>query len=102
MLEPAGIVVVDSPSIVVEVESGIVVEVVVDEEVVLVESGSVEGVVGRLGGLSGGKRSLMVTGGHITAASTGAGDPPTKIKAALIPRTATMAAPNLPGVMGAG
>jgi hypothetical protein len=100
VLEPAGVVVVDSPSTDVEVESWIVVEVVDDVEVVVVEPGIVEGVVGRRGGGSGGKRSLMVTGGHITAASTGAGDPPTTTKAAEIARTATMAAPNLPGVMG--
>jgi hypothetical protein len=64
-----------------------------------VPPGTVVG-VGCRGGLFGGNKSSMVTGGHITAASTEAGAGPTISQAAVNARTATMAAPNLPGVMG--
>ena len=102
---------VGSPPKVVEVESGSVLEVVVGSGAVVdVSSGTVveaevSGIVvvglgGRRGGGVGGKRSSMVTRGHMTAASNGAGATPTISKAAVSARTATMAAPNLPGVMG--
>ena len=109
-MDSPGSVVVGSPPKVVEVESGSVLEVVVGSgAVVEVSSGTVveaevSGIVvvglgGRRGGGVGGKRSSMVTGGHMTAASKEAGATPTISKAAVSARTATMAAPNLPGVM---
>jgi hypothetical protein len=102
VVEP-GVVVVDWSPTVVVVESGRVVDVVVEVDVVVVDSlGTVVGEVGRRGGVLGGNRSSMVIGGHMTAASTGAGEPPTTSKAAVMARTATMAAPNLPGVIGPG
>jgi hypothetical protein len=97
---------------VVEVESGSVLEVVVVGSGVVVDGSpgavvedEVSGIVvvglgGRRGGGVGGNRSSMVTGGHMTAASNEAGATPTISKAAVNARTATMAAPNLPGVMG--
>jgi hypothetical protein len=112
-VEPPVIVVVGSPPKVVEVDSGSVVDVEVSSgAVVVVEVSSgavveeeesetvVVGLGGRRGGGVGGNKSSMVTGGHMTAASTEVGASPTISQAAASTRTATMAAPNLPGVMG--
>lgn len=109
-MDSPGIVVVESPPKVVEVESGSVLEVVGSVVVVDGSPGSVVedelsgtvvvGLGGRRGGGGGGNKSSIVTGGHMTAASNEAGATPTISKAAVSARTATMAAPNLPGVMG--
>jgi hypothetical protein len=122
-VEPPGVVVVGSLPKVVEVDSGAVVDVEVSSgavvvvevssgAVVVVEVSSgavveeeesetvVAGLGGRRGGGVGGNKSSMVTGGHMTAASTEVGASPTISQAAASTRTVTIAAPNLPGVMG--
>jgi len=115
VLEPLGVVVVVSPPRVVVVDTGSVIEVLGGSVVevsslgAVVEGDGVGGVVvglvvvgllgGRLVGGSGGNRSSMVTGAHMTAASTEAGAPPTTYTAAVNVRTAKAAAPNLPDVM---
>ena len=113
-MSPTTVVLVESTIVVVEVSSTVV--VVVSSIVVVVVSSAgtvvgvevpgvvvevVDGVRGGVGVPGRGGKSSSVVGPHM-AASAGAVGPATTKRAAMRARTATVAAPSLPGVMGEG